>query len=244
MATLASDAQDLFAEQTELRHGTRILVIRANDALPWLEPLAVRVRARAPGISLSFVSEGDELPDELRDGRVDLDVGALDRSAPELRSQVLARDRVVAVVRRGHPLARPPRTLARLAGYPHVVISRRGRRTGPIDGALRDHGLVRDVVATVPNLSTAAALAAGTDWVTTMPGLAAAAIARYLPVTWFELPVALPAFEVAQTWHPRLDRDAAHRVLREELRALVKTIRAGASRGQRGDLEPETAIAR
>lgn len=133
---------------------------------------------------------------------------------------------MVAVVRRGHPLARPPCTPARLAGYPHVVISRRGRRSGLIDAALRDLGLVRDVVATVPNLSTAAALAAGTDWVTTMPGLAAAGVARYLPVIWFELPLALPAFDVAQTWHPRLDRDAAHRVLREELRVLVKTVRA------------------
>ncbi len=49
---------------------------------------------------------------------------------------------------------------------------------------------------------------------------------RYLPLAWFELPFALPEFDVAQTWHPRLDRDAAHRVLREELAALVKGVRA------------------
>ena len=172
------------------------------------------------------MSEGDELADELRDGRVDLDVGVRDDRAPELRSQLLARDHIVAVVRKGHPLARGPHTPARLVRYPHVAISRRGKRAGPIDAALRDHGLERDVVATVPNLSTAASVVIGTDWVTAMPRLAATALARYLPLAWFELPLALPEFDVAQTWHPRLDRDAAHRVLREALAALVKAIRA------------------
>jgi DNA-binding transcriptional LysR family regulator len=156
---------------------------------------------------------------------VDLDIGVRDDRAPELRSQLLARDHIVAVVRRGHPLARRPHTPARLVRYPHVAISRRGRRAGPIDAALRGHGLERDVVATVPNLSTAASVVAGTDWVTAMSRLAAVALARYLPLAWFELPLALPELNIAQTWHPRLDRDAAHRVLREELAALVKADR-------------------
>ena len=226
VAALAADAHELFAAETEPSQSVRTMVIRANDALPWLEPLVTRVRARAPGISLAFVSEGDELADELRDGRVDLDIGMRDDRAPELRSQLLARDHIVAVVRRGHPLARRPHTAARLVRYPHVAISRRGKRTGPIDAALRDQGLARDVVATVPNLSTAASVVIGTDWVTAMPRLAATALARYLPLAWFEIPLALPEFDVAQTWHPRLDRDAAHRVLREALAALVKEIRA------------------
>jgi DNA-binding transcriptional LysR family regulator len=225
VAALAADAQELFAAETEPGMSTRTLVIRANDALPWLEPLVGRLRARAPGISVAFVSEGDELPDELRDGRVDLDIGKRDNRASELRSQLLARDRTVAVVRRGHPLARRPHPVARLVRYPHVAISRRGKRSGPIDTALREHGLERDVVATVPNLSTAASVVAGTDWVTAMSRLAAVALARFLPLSWFELPFALPEIHVAQTWHPRLDRDAAHRVLREELAALVKEIR-------------------
>lgn len=226
VTALVADADALFAAETALEARARTLVIRANDALPWLEPLAARLRARAPGISLAFVSEGEERADELRDGRVDLDIGALDRSAPELRSQRLARDRVVAVVRRGHPLARRPHTPERLVLHPHVAISRRGRRTGPIETALRARGLARDVIATVPNLSTAAALVAGTDWVTMMPRFAAIGAARYLPLTWFDLPLDLPEFDVAQTWHPRLDRDPAHRLLRAELLALVTAIDA------------------
>jgi DNA-binding transcriptional LysR family regulator len=226
VAALVADAHEVFAAETELSHSARTLVIRANDALPWLEPLVARVRARAPGISLAFVSEGEELADELRDGRVDLDIGVRDDRAPELRCQLLARDHNVVVVRRGHPLSRRPRTPAQLVRYPHVMISRRGKRRGAIDAALRDHGVERDVVATVPNLSSAAAVVAGTDWVATMSRLAAAALARYLPLTWFELPFALPEIQVVQTWHPRLDRDAAHRVLREELAALVKRVLA------------------
>lgn len=33
----------------------------------------------------------------------------------------------------------------------------------------------------------------------------------------FELPVPLPAFNVSAIWHPRLDRDPAHRWFREEV---------------------------
>ena len=229
VAALAAEANELFADETALTQRERSLVIRANDALPWLKPLVDRIRARAPAVSLAFVSEGREQADELRDGRVDLDIGVRDGRAPELRSQLLARDHMVAVVRRGHPLVRRPHTPARLVRYSHVAISRRGRRAGPIDAALRDHGLTRDVVATVPNLSTAAAVVTATDWVTVMPRFAAATLARSLPLAWFELPFALPEFELVQTWHPRLDRDAAHRVLREELAALVKTVLRSAS---------------
>lgn len=41
----------------------RTLVIRANAALaaPWLEPLVARIR-----VTLAFVAEGDERPEELR----------------------------------------------------------------------------------------------------------------------------------------------------------------------------------
>ena len=61
--------------------------VRTALATPWLEPLVARVRARAPRVHLAFVAEGDERPEELRDGRVDLDLGVIGDEAPELRTQ-------------------------------------------------------------------------------------------------------------------------------------------------------------
>ena len=224
VAGLAAGARELLSTDAELSRTARTLVIRANDgvAAPWLAPLLERLRARAPRLSLAFVAEGDERPEELRDGRVDLDIGVAGDDAPELRTQLLVRDAFVAVVRRGHPLCRGPHTAAKLVRFPHLGISRRGRRTGAIDAALRASGLVRDVVATVPNAASAACIVAGTDWVTAMPRLVATALAARLPIAWFELPLPVQEIAIAMTWHPRFDRDPAHRLLREELRALIR----------------------
>ena len=224
VAALTADARELLSTDAELARSERTLVIRSNDAAatPWLEPLVTRIRARAPRISVAFVSEGDELPDELRDGRVDLDLGVADDRAPELRTHLLMRDTFVAVVRRGHPLLRKPHTAAKLVRYPHLAISRRGRRGGPLDEALRAVGLSRDVVATVPSAAAAASVVAGTDWVTVMPRSVASALAEHMQITSFALPFALPAITFAMTWHPRFDREPAHRMLRDELRALIR----------------------
>lgn len=205
---------------------TRALVIRANDGMvaPWLAPLVAAVRSRAPGVTLAFVAEGQEDPADLRDGRVDLDLGVLDDAAPELRTQTLLRDRFVAVVRRGHPLvtSRKQRgggetsvTAAQLAKYEHIGISRKGRAEGPIDHALADRGLTRRVIATVHSASAALVAAAGSDLVTAVPSVAARALANVLPIVCFELPFTLPTVAIAQTWHPRFDADPAHKWLRE-----------------------------
>jgi DNA-binding transcriptional LysR family regulator len=202
----------------------RRLVLRTNDGMlaPWLAPLVAAVRARAPGLRLVFVSEGDERADDLRDGRVDLDLGVVGDAAPELRTQVLVRDRFVGVVRRRHPVLRK-KTLARFAAADHLGISRRGQLRGPIDAALRAASLARNVVATVPTAAAAALAVADSDWITAMPAVVAAAFARRLPVAAFAIPLPLPDIVISQTWHPRFDRDPAHRLVRDCVRTLAGT---------------------
>lgn len=212
----------------------RTLTIRANDGMigPWLEPLVRAVRARAPRLTLAFVAEGEERPDDLREGRVDLDLGVVDDDAPELRTQVLLRDAFVGVVRRGHPILRGKCTPQRLAAHPHVAVTRRGLFHGPIDRGLRAHGVAREVVATVPNASAAAVAVAcaGDGWITALPLSVAEALRAVLPIAWFRLPLALPELTISQTWHPRFDRDPAHELLRDALRELASTIaRSGRS---------------
>jgi hypothetical protein len=51
-------------------------------------------------------------------------------------------------------------------------------------------------------------------------------------VAHFELPVATAPVAVAQAWHPHLERDAAHRFLRETARnAMVAVDRRGRGSG-------------
>ena len=101
----------------------------------------------------------------MREGLVDLEIGVLGETGPEVRVQTLFRDRYVGVVRRGHALLTGELTPARYAACGHVVASRRGRATGPVDDALAALGLARSVVAVVPSFRAALAIAGASDLV-------------------------------------------------------------------------------
>jgi DNA-binding transcriptional LysR family regulator len=169
---------------------------------------------------LRFAPKPDKDVRPLREGLIDLDVGVLGATGPEVRVQALFRDRFVGVARMEHPIFASAMTPERYAGFNHVVASRRGRLAGPVDEALARIGLQRKVVAIVPGFSAALAIAAASDLValvtetafetdverrTTAPGRTMLA---------FDLPVATPAITVSQMWHPRFDADPAHRWLR------------------------------
>jgi DNA-binding transcriptional LysR family regulator len=228
VAVVAGQAHDLLARggARSLADIRRSLVIRASDGVIglWVDELTRLVRLSAPHVTLVFVSEGDEDPAELRDGRVELDLGVRGDATPELRTRVLMRDAFVGVVRRGHPWTRGAKTLARFASFEHLGVSHRGRLDGPIDRALRREGLERRVVATVPSATAAVVAAARSDLVTTVPSFLARTLAEVLPIVAFELPLDLPKIAISATWHPRFDADPVHRWVRDCLVSLVKTV--------------------
>jgi len=212
----ARDARDMrTVEQT--------FTIRANDG--FVEAFAARlvsaVADAAPGVRLRFVAKADKDVRALREGLVDLEIGVLGKTGPEVRVQRLFRDRFIGVVREGHPLLSDSEvTPERYAASGHVVVSRLGRPTGPVDEALAAQGLARTVVAVVPGFRAALCVACGTD-------LVALVTASYLESARkeedlggragfqsFELPVSTPPIVVSQMWHPRLDADRVHRWLR------------------------------
>ncbi len=200
------------------------MVIRASDGVVglWVDELVRRVQVSAPHVTLVFVSEGEEDPAELREGRVELDLGVLGDALPELRTRVLMHDTFVGVARRGHPWLRGPKTPARFASFEHLGVSHRGRLGGPIDRALRREGLARRVVASVPSATAAVVAAARSDLITAVPSILARSLAEVLPIVPFELPFDLPAVAISATWHPRFDADPVHRWVRDCLAELVK----------------------
>lgn len=198
----------------------RRFTIRANDG--FVETIGARlvadVRAAAPGVRLRFAPKPDKDVRALREGDVDLEIGVLGDSGPEIRIQALFRDRFVGVVRKGHPLLDAAITPQRYAACEHVAASRRGATTGPVDDALAELGLSREVIAVVPGFAAALALAAGSDLVALLPGSFAAARVRPSDprdaIEVFDLPLAVEGITVSQMWHPRVDADAGHRWLR------------------------------
>ncbi len=201
----------------------RTFTVRANDG--FVEAFGARlvaaVAACAPEVRLCFAPKANKDVRPLREGLVDLDIGVLGETGPEVRVSALFRDRFVGVVRHGHPLAASPEvTPERYVDFGHVVTSRRGRTTGPVDAALAEIGLARKIVVVVPSFPAAVSIAMASDLVALIPlsfiiaqkelrgeGLRAG-------VQTFPLPVRTAPITVSQMWHPRADADPAHRWLR------------------------------
>ncbi|MEZ4445119.1 MAG: LysR family transcriptional regulator [Polyangiaceae bacterium] len=201
----------------------RTFVLRADDAAVVLVGPALldAIAARAPKVSLVFRAEGDEEVDELRDGRVDLDLGVQGPLGPELRTRPLFVDRRVVVSRRCRAKRKRPMSLEAFARAEHVDVSRRGRRRGPIDDVLEEAGLARSVAMVVPNQLAAAALVAQSSAVALLSERFAERAVELLPVAMAEAPAPLAEAVVAMAWHPRFDGDAAHAWLRDEIRAAM-----------------------
>jgi DNA-binding transcriptional LysR family regulator len=202
----------------------RSFTIRCSDYVagvfgPALHAIAVE---EAPQVTLRFTEQGKEDVGALREGRIDLEVGVLGETGPEISAQVLTRDRFVGVVREDHPILRGQMTVERFAAAMHISASRRGRAEGPIDQALAALGLSRQVRFVVPGFYVALLVAASSEMVAAVPlSIARTAKRRGLAIAHFALPVETPEVVIAQAWHPRFDKDAGHRWLRQAVRRAL-----------------------
>lgn len=204
----------------------RTFTIRASDGFvgTFGAAIAKTMVEQAPKARLRFVAEGNEDVDSLRDGRIDLDIGVIDAAmGPEIRLQTLFRDHFVGAVRPEHPLAHQAVCIADFIAYPHVSISRRGRFEGPVDAALALLGMRRTISVAVANFADGLSIAARSDHIVLVPARIAGWYRR--DFYSFDLPVktdAPPPVSIA--WHPRFEKDAAHRWLRACVRSACPPV--------------------
>ena len=201
----------------DLKKINRTFTIRATDSTTAVlgAGLVAHVREHAPNLQIRFSGRSEEDINALRDGTVDLDIGAVADVGPEICTESLLEDSFVCAVRSGHRLARVKMSVEDYAAADHVVPSRRGRSHGPIDKLLTESGLMRRVPVIVPDPLAAIALAAGSDFVATVPESVARWAERMMNVLIVKLPVAAPPITVYQSWHPRMSSDYAHQYLRD-----------------------------
>ena len=204
--------------------------IRASEA--FLEalagPVVAAVARSAPHVRLRFAPKPDKDAGPLREGLIDLEIGVLGTSAPEIRTQPLFQDRRVGVARAGHALlAGAGVTLERYAACRHVVASRDGDGVEPVDDALEKLGLRRTVMVIVPGYPDAMRIARQSDLVALVPQscLGNALVsdpAATAGLGSFDLPLPLPEFRISAMWHPRMDADPAHRWLRDTVMSVCR----------------------
>jgi len=204
----------------------RRFTIRANDALitQFAPPLLARLKSQAPGVTLRFTAEGDEDVPPLRDGQVDLDLGSIHDMGPEVRTLALYEDHMVGLAAPDHPLATGTVTLERLAAYPHVVVSRRGRDRGPLDDVLERAGLSRQVSVIVPTYAAAAFLILSASLTGILARFAAHRLVAATNMRSYAIPAELPPLPISAAWHARYDADPEHRWLRAQLQDLAREL--------------------
>ncbi|WAC61294.1 LysR family transcriptional regulator [Brevundimonas sp. SL130] len=205
----------------------RRFTVRANDSFvgAFAGRLLARLRTEAPLVELRFAPEGESDDDALREGRIDLDIGALREMGPEVRIQTVFRDHFVGMARADHPIFDAPITPECFCQYDQISSSRRGRAHGPVDKALADLELKRRVVLIVPFPKTALAALPDTDLIAPVPNHVRRSVeAMGTHLRAFDLPLTLEPVVIGQAWHPRFDKDAGHQFLRQAVREICGSL--------------------
>lgn len=206
------------AGEIDIAQLDRTFTIRGSESFVemFCGPLVAAISSAAPHVRLRFAPKPEKNVASLREGQIDLEIGVIGASAPEMRTCLIFRDLYVGAVRTAHPLLSGAITPERYAACQHVAASRRGAFTGPVDAALAELGLRRDTMVVVPGFSDALRIAKQSDLVALVPSSGFRSNASGLDgISTFPLPVATPEIAISAIWHPRMDADPVHRWLRE-----------------------------
>jgi DNA-binding transcriptional LysR family regulator len=227
--SLVEQATEVFQARDEVDMSTlaRCFNVRSNDVFfgAFGGRLVDALRIHAPDSTLRFAPEGEGDDDALREGRIDLHVTARRNFGPEIKVQQLLTTRFVALARGDHPIFDAPITPQSFVRYDHVSVSRRGRPHGPIDLALERLGLSRRVTLTTPNFHSAIFSTASSDRIVSLPETVLWGLRELgLRMRPFVIPLEFEPVQVVQAWHPRFDKDLAHRWLRQTVKEICSTV--------------------
>lgn len=222
---LLDDSQRLVAPDVfDAARAEVTFTVASNDYMQQalLAPLVKALRSEARLIRLALapmIIEG--LAEALARGQIDLALTAPQFAMSDLPSRLLYRDRYVVAVRRQHPLARGAMTVERFCNYDHVLVSPTGGSfQGPTDDALARLKLRRKVRYSVSSFLLVPEILQMDDLVALVPSRLLRQNNKRLVV--IEPPVEVPGFDVIAVWHPRNDKDQAHRWLRSRLVQIAK----------------------
>jgi len=200
----------------------RTFMVAANDNVVTMFGIELVRRIAASGgkgLRAGFCEPNlDGIVGRMERGELDLLLAAAQNIPPALKAVSLSNERYVMAQRCGHPRGKRAPTLKQFCALEHVLVSGRGDFHSFLDRKLKEMGQQRRVAVAVPHYSLVPAILAETDYVCTLPVRFLQRFSGQLDI--FRLPFELPAFPIAMAWHPRSEHDAAHRWLREQLKAV------------------------
>ena len=175
-----------------------------------------RARLRVLSIDTLFARGG------LAGTEIDVAIGAGEKG-PGLRVVPLYEEHLVLVARAGHPRVRRTVSKIQLASLKHVEVQvAPGKGSRPLAAGYAALGIERDIAVVVPTFTAAAAVAASTDLVATLPASLAAVLGPRLGLRVIAAPAPIASVTMHLLWHDRTDADPAMAAFRELVRKAVR----------------------
>ncbi|WP_438862477.1 LysR family transcriptional regulator [Neptunicella sp.] len=185
-------------------------------------PLRQIIEREAPGIDIHAIpytlTNAEQLLD---DARVDMVVGAINKTPSVIRSEHLMTPCYVCAMRPGHELAKANLSLKEFAAADHLLVSLSGDPTGMTDAALLQEGLTRRIACTVNHFSAVVPLLKNSNLIAVVPTATVemAIINGELAAT--KAPLDIQMSQLSSLWHKRQDRDGGLIWLRKHIKNIV-----------------------
>lgn len=189
-----------------------------------MPPLMTVLGIEAPGMTFEMVHiSPEETLASLESDQLDMAISMLLTHNKTVSSEPLFSDRMVCLVRKGHPLATGKMTMNKFLSYGHLRVAMSPTDIRFVDNVLANEGLARNVMLTVPHWLLVPQILISTDLISVMSERIAkkfsnsGVVARPLPFT-------SEVFNWTLYWNRRHDHGKAHEWLRGKMIQISKNI--------------------
>lgn len=183
-------------------------LMKRLDAYPELEIVSQRIARR-------------DMETQLAAGKLDFAVDVLLPVSNQTSHELLRRDRLVVLARKGHPLASETLDMDGYLSAKHVLVSSRTEGPGIEDFELSRLGVQRSIRLRCQHYYAACRVVEDTDLLLTMPEAYARIIAERANIRMMNPPAGLPSIDVHLYWHKAYEREPALIWFREQLKAIT-----------------------
>lgn len=190
-------------ESTFLPH-----LMKRLESYPELEIVSQRVPRR-------------DMETQLAAGKLDFAVDVLLPVSNQTAHELLRRDRLVVLARKGHPLTGKALTMDKYLEAKHVLVSSRTEGPGIEDFELSRFGVQRNIRLRCQHYYAACRVVEGTDLLLTMPENYARIIAERAEIDILTPPADLPDIDVHLYWHKAYEKEPALIWFREQLNSIA-----------------------
>jgi DNA-binding transcriptional LysR family regulator len=183
-----------------------MLSVAATDhaVLTVIAPVLAKIQAAAPGVVLRLRPVDAESALRMLDaGDIDivLGSGSFTQVPQRLDCQLVHKERFVGIARKGHPalVKRGKKLHMELDDFvrlPHILVSPRGDTRGAVDDVLESLGRSRKVSATCPSFLAVPFMVGASLSIAVIAEQVALRMQETAQLSLFELPLALPSWEV------------------------------------------------